>query len=62
MAFRIPAGAYQISTSARLTPEQAARGVFPDDALVAHVDTEHHGRSVTYTYFVEYPDATSIAV
>lgn len=52
-------GAYQVTTSAKLSPDEASRGLFPPDALVVHVDTHRHGPLVTYLYLIDYEGATT---
>lgn len=57
MAVDVPPGAYQVACGAGLTSEEAAHGLFPDDARVVLVKTDwvsSHG--VVYTFFVDYPD------
>lgn len=53
----VPPGYYTITTGRRLTAEQAADGVIPDDATWTLIDTEHHGRLVTYLYLIGYTEA-----
>lgn len=52
----IPPGTYQIITGRRLSADKAAEGVFPDGASVVLVKTEEFGRTVRYTYLVDYID------
>jgi len=52
---KLAPGAYQIITGRRLTADQAADGVFPDDASVVLVKSEVLGRrQVRYTYLLDY--------
>jgi hypothetical protein len=53
----LPPGAYVITTSARMTADEASEGIFPDTAAVVHVATDVKGRTVSYTYLVDYPEA-----
>lgn len=55
-----PPGAYTIVIGRGCTPEEATRGVFPADAAVVLVDTEVHGRTVSYTFLVDYPEEVAV--
>ena len=55
---RLPPGAYCIVTGASLDADEASEGVFPPDALVVLVATRVCGRTVAYTYLVDYPEDT----
>lgn len=58
----IEPGAYKVVTGRRLTAEQASAGLFPDHASVVLVDTEYVGRTVAYTFLVDYPEPDDEAV
>ena len=53
----VPPGEYVIVTGVGLSSEDAARGIFPEDADVVLVDTETSGRLVRYTYLIDYREA-----
>lgn len=58
LGVKLPAGTYQIVTGRGLDADQAAEGVFPDDASVVLVKTERVGiRGVRYTYLLDYVEA-----
>lgn len=56
MAIYAAPGAYKVVTGKRMTPDQASAELFPDHASVVLVDTEVVGRTVAYTFLVDYPE------
>lgn len=51
---KLSPGGYVLTTSKKLTPEEAADGIFPPEASVVHMYTEPFGDLVQYTYFIDY--------
>jgi hypothetical protein len=55
-AVTLPPGAYMLVTGVGMTADEAAEHVFPDDALWVLVETQVKGRTVAYTYLIDYPE------
>ena len=59
MVFRVAPGSYKIACGSNLTSDEAADGIFVDDAQVVCINTEYVPPcSVVYTYFVDYVSTT----
>lgn len=54
-AVNCPPGAYVLVTGVGMSADEAAEHVFPADALVVLVETQVKGRTVAYTYLIDYP-------
>ena len=46
-------GTYAVTTSAKVTPDEASQNLFDPDAIVACVSSEVRGPLVTYVFMVE---------
>lgn len=51
-------GAFMVTTGNGTTADEASAELFPEEYLVALVDTREWGDCVTYTFFVAPPDRT----
>lgn len=56
MACYPPPGTYMVTTSAKLDPDQASRGLFSDEHSVVCVHAKVHGPLVTYVFMVDRTD------